>query len=156
MEEWRLIQDFPEYEVSNLGRVKGGRWGHIKKPIVDRDGYTRVNLYKNKIAKLCAIHRLVASAFLNNSENKPDIDHINRIKDDNHIDNLRWVTKKENEDNKPRGSSGEKYITFQDKKYFRVTIGERKTFKTLKEAIAYRDSILHQTSLPTSSSTSPS
>ena len=45
------------------------------------------------------IHRIVAETFLPNPENKPTVDHINRVRDDNRLDNLRWATHKEQQDN---------------------------------------------------------
>lgn len=156
-EEWKIIEDFPDYQVSTLGRVKGGRWGHIKKLSENTYGYKIISLYdtsKRRITK--SVHRLVASTFIPNPENKPCIDHINRVRDDNRICNLRWVTHKENEDNKERGVLGEKYIHLHKSKrhitqYYRVTLENRPIFKTLEEAIAYRDTILNQT--PASPST---
>jgi hypothetical protein len=49
--------------------------------------------------KLISVHRLVAKAFIDNPENKSEVDHINTIKDDNRISNLRWVTSTENSNN---------------------------------------------------------
>ena len=142
MEQWKTIDGFPDYQVSTLGRVRGGRWGNIFKGGFDRDGYKRINIYdSNKNPKLCGIHRLVASAFIENPLNKPCVDHINRIKDDNRVENLRWATHKENEDNKPRGKVGEKYIHLCGNKY-RVNLSIRPIFDSLEEAIVYRDSIL--------------
>jgi hypothetical protein len=149
MEEeiWKTIEEFPDYQVSNLGRVKGGRWGNIFKGVYDKDNYKRISIYDvNKKQKTKAIHRLVATTFISNPLNKPCVDHINRIKDDNRIDNLRWVTHKENEDNKKRGKVGEKYIYLVGKK-FRVNLLSRPIFDTLVEAITYRDSILNQNPL---------
>ena len=58
-----------------------------------------VILFKNNKRKSFKVHRLVATAFIPNTYNKPCIDHINTIKDDNRADNLRWVTQKENNNN---------------------------------------------------------
>ena len=56
-------------------------------------------LYKNKKRNTVKVHRLVANAFIPNPDNKPQIDHINTVKDDNRVCNLRWCTEKENSNN---------------------------------------------------------
>ena len=103
IEEWKPVKNFEGlYEVSNLGRIKSlyknGK-EKILKPMKHRDGYLVVNLYKNGKRKGCKVHRLVAQAFILNIDNKPEVDHINTIRDDNRVENLKWVTKKENRNN---------------------------------------------------------
>lgn len=108
MEVWKDIKGYEGlYQVSNLGRVKSltkkdsvGR--EIKGKIltlIQNQGYYRISLCKN--GKVCnkLVHRLVADAFIPNPDNKPHIDHINTIKTDNKVDNIRWVTIKENNEN---------------------------------------------------------
>lgn len=92
------------YQVSNFGRVKSmdryinGK--HLKSKIkissFDTKGYKFVWLSKENTQKMFRIHRLVAIAFIPLVEGKDNIDHINGIKDDNRVENLRWCTKKEN------------------------------------------------------------
>ena len=65
----------------------------------DKKGYLRVHLCKNNIKKNFQVHRLVAIEFLDNTDNKPCIDHINTIRTDNRVENLRWCTHKENVNN---------------------------------------------------------
>lgn len=109
-EEWRTIKDYPHYAVSNMGRVKvlshvvyykDGRVRHNSesiKTLTRKDGYLMVRLFNKQGSKgtLIKVHRLVAQAFIPNPQNKPFIDHINTIRDDNRIENLRWVTSHEN------------------------------------------------------------
>ena len=110
-EIWKDIHGYEGlYQISNLGKVKAlpkycfngsVDWlmqEHILKPLkIHR--YTYVCLYKDKKYKRKAIHRLTASAFIPNPDNKPDIDHINTIRDDNRKVNLRWATKTDNMNN---------------------------------------------------------
>jgi hypothetical protein len=102
MEIWKDIEGFSEYEVSDHGRIKSlrprksRRISAISNPIIMKQinchGYLRVGLDNRKKY----IHRLIAKAFIPNPENKPFINHKNGVKVDNRIENLEWVTSKEN------------------------------------------------------------
>lgn len=94
-EEWKLINDYNNYSVSNLGRVRNDKTGRILKCSLNKDGYLFVGLSKNGIVKFFKIHRLVGIHFLPNLENKETIDHRNQEKLDNSVFNLRWATKSE-------------------------------------------------------------
>ena len=96
MENWKVIYDFPNYEISNYGNVRNNT--KIVKAVPNKHGYNVVVLC-NGIRKSVNIHRLVAAAFIPNPENKPCVDHIDGDRANNHADNLRWVTVKENQNN---------------------------------------------------------
>ena len=105
-EEWRDVVGFEGlYYVSNLGRVASAQF-HNKtnfKLLSQNDvkGYKFVKLrdWKNKIEGSYPVHRLVASAFIENPENKEQVDHIDTNPSNNNLTNLRWVTVLENQRN---------------------------------------------------------
>lgn len=84
------------YEVSNTGLIKNKSTGKCLKPYLKKSGYVAVYPFFNKKQKEFLLHRLVALHFINNSQNKPQINHKNGNKQDNSILNLEWVTAKEN------------------------------------------------------------
>ena len=104
-ENWKPVVGYEGlYECSNMGNVRSLNYRHTNtiktlSPSINKDGYIRVHLWKNCKGKVLAVHRLVAEAFVPNPNNKPQIDHINTDKTDNRVENLRWVTKKENINN---------------------------------------------------------
>ena len=96
-EIWKPIKNYEGlYEVSNLGNVKGLKRNKILKPNITRTGYYLVRLYdKNHKSKSFLIHRLVAEMFIPNINNKKTVNHKNEIKSDNRVENLEWLTTKE-------------------------------------------------------------
>lgn len=101
-EEWRTIKNYEKYEISNLGQVRNKKHKNLLKQRIDAKGYYNITVdcYDNKIRKSVTIHKLVALSFCDNPLNKNVVDHINRNKLDNKAVNLRWVTSKENANNK--------------------------------------------------------
>ena len=102
--EW-LKSKFEFYEVSNEGLVrsvdkmvkcKGNSTrvckGKLLKMVIDKDGYYTVCIHDNGAQFPYFVHRLVAEAFIPNSDNLPVVDHINGNRQDNRVENLRWFT----------------------------------------------------------------
>jgi hypothetical protein len=110
IEQWKPIKGYEKYyEVSNTGRIRSlpkmvnGRWGkciyngrEVKVLTNKSHGYGQVSLVGDDGKKTFRFHRLVAEAFIENKESKPYINHIDCNKLNNHVDNLEWVTAKEN------------------------------------------------------------
>lgn len=86
-----------KYMVSSFGRVIGAQ-GKILKPRLI-NGYPIINYWSEGKIKSVLVHRLVAETFIPNLDDKPQVDHINTIRTDNRVENLRWVTCKENHNN---------------------------------------------------------
>lgn len=97
-EIFREIDGFPDYEVSNIGRVCSfkGEYPKILKPRKNHKGYLIVGIYSGGKKVTKKVHRLVAKAFVPNPENKPEVNHIDEDKENNVAENLEWVTCKEN------------------------------------------------------------
>lgn len=92
IEIFKKIENFEEYEVSNLGNVKSLKTNKILKYRYQKNGYASVSLKQ----KNYLVHRLVAKTFLQTTNDKIQVNHKNCIKSDNRLENLEWVTKKEN------------------------------------------------------------
>jgi hypothetical protein len=121
-ELWKNITGYEGmYKISNFGRVKSYKKRTGKGVIFlttflfsgSTIKYLIVHLSKNNNKKNCAIHRLVAQAFIPNPENKPQVNHLNNNPLNNHVDNLVWGTPsenmrhcvKQNRCNKPKGET---------------------------------------------------
>jgi hypothetical protein len=101
-EVWKDIDGYEGlYQISNYGNVKTLSYQRtgipkILSPRFDGGGYVRVALYKNGVAKTYSVHRLVAKHFIENPFNCEEVNHIDGNKTNNNVDNLEWVTSKEN------------------------------------------------------------
>jgi hypothetical protein len=95
-ETWKIIEGFPNYEVSSYGNVKNTKTGRVRSSKTKDDrGYTRVALLHNQKRKNVKVHILVAQAFLPNLSEKDCVNHIDKNKENNHVNNLRYVTNSE-------------------------------------------------------------
>lgn len=103
-EEWLPIAEFPNYEVSNMGRI---RKDYKVRPCtaVNKLHYRTTNLVKNGTTYHRTIHRLVALAFVPNPDNKNFVMHLDGDKHNNRADNLAWVHIKETHINVPEERS---------------------------------------------------
>ena len=139
------INGYPNYLIYLNGKVYNKKHKRYLKPTLGKAGYYTVQLGRGNRVK---IHRLLAIHFIENPDNKPFVDHWDQNKTNNKLNNLRWVTKSENEQNtgvrKNNKSTGIKNITYHTKskgfQYEKMIEGvrHRKLFRTLEEAIEYK------------------
>lgn len=98
IEVWESLDilGFDNYEISNFGRVKSLDFNHTGKektlkPVKNTNGFLFVLLHQNRKRKHYYLHRLVALAFLNNDNNYPQVNHKDKNKENNNVNNLEWV-----------------------------------------------------------------
>lgn len=99
MEIFKDIKGFEDkYQISNTGKVVSKKTGLMLKPMYNKKGYQYVHLSINKYKSAkWYIHRLVAFHFIPNSENKPQVNHVDGNPSNNDVSNLEWVTNDENQ-----------------------------------------------------------
>lgn len=102
-EIWKKVKGYSSwYEVSNMGRLKTHNWKNkgitkIMRPAMDHGGYLRTMLKRiDGKTHTIKVHRIVAENFIDNPENKPQVNHINGIRNDNRVINLEWCSHSEN------------------------------------------------------------
>ena len=95
MKQWKTIKRHPQFEVSSIGEIRHKKFKRLRK-FRNTRGYLQVALRTNGTLESFQVHRLVAENFLPEYDSKKDVDHINRVRDDNRVENLRMMTRKEN------------------------------------------------------------
>ena len=111
MEQWKEIEGYESYYISSEGKVKNKN-GKIMKPVINNSGYYSIGLYnKAHKRKFFLVHRLVALAFIPNSDpEKNQVNHKSEIKTDNKINNLEWCTAKYNTNYGTRNERASKHF----------------------------------------------
>lgn len=161
MEIWKDVKGYEGiYKVSNFGRVKSlqrkkfiGKYSKSsaerfvllkereKKIHIDSLGYQSVCLWKDNLGKTKRIHRLIAEAFIPNEYNHTDIDHINGVKTDNSLSNLRWCSRANNARNSvARGGTSKYKGVFKSKNAWCVQVNHKHIGRFKNEidaAVAY-------------------
>lgn len=101
-EVWKDIPGYEgKYQASTLGKIRSLNYNNEKhckilSPARNLKGYLQLNLRINGQVRCKKVHRLVAETFIQNLQNRPQVNHINGVKDDNRVENLEWCTNLEN------------------------------------------------------------
>lgn len=155
MEKWKAVSGTNNMiEVSNQGRVRSllrGGIPYILKTQKDSKGYHRLRVTISRKKMSFKLHRMVAEAFIENPDNLPQVNHIDGNKDNNHVDNLEWVTNQQNVIHSFAMASGE-FVSVKDMKYIptRMTIDGKKVYtrrdplglnnsQRMKAIVAFKD-----------------
>lgn len=143
MEEWKTIGGYERYEVSNLGTVRRGN--KILHGAILKTGYINYGLWKENTFCWRTGHSLVAEAFIGERPEGFVIDHIDNNKQNNCLDNLRYITYSQNIIRKPY-TNPMRCIGKRKNNKFVVRVSNKNygTYETIEEAITVRDQILNQ------------
>ena len=145
------LPDYPDYLISTFGYLYSEKSGEMVKlkPGKDKGGYLNVKLRKEGKSYTKRIHRLVAETLIKRIKGKNEIDHINQIKTDNRVENLRWCNRRENQINRglskrnKSGINGVRYDKSRNKWRAEIYISKGKTkskrFKCKEDAIKWRE-----------------
>ena len=141
------IIDYPNYLIYDDGRIWSKKRNIFLKSSTTKKGYKNIGLCKDGKGRKFQIHRLVAIHYIENLDNKSDVDHISRIKDDNRVENLRWATGSENQQNvgiRITNKSGHKNISYYKQNdrwvYKKLYNGKKvkKVFESKIDALCYK------------------
>jgi hypothetical protein len=133
MAEWKPVEDFPSYMISDDGQIKNTKFKkeRILKQFKNKCGHMEIGLHKNGTVKCLKVHRLMAEAFIPNPNNYPIVRHLNDIPNDNRLDNLAWGTQKDNMQDSVRNGT---HCAGQRKPVIAIKDGKSEYFISQKEA----------------------
>ena len=147
-----VLPDFPSYEINKEGVVRRRKDQKILSTELRR-GYLSVHLHKDGKGKHCLLHRLLAERFIPNPNHLPTVDHLNRNKTDNRLENLMWKSRSDQNLNRGRCLKGtntnEPNIHFCERDTVFVVqlqkdfVRYKRNFQTLDEAISFRNQLLN-------------
>lgn len=132
-EKFILLDIDDKYAISNLGNIKNVRNNTYLKPVL-RNNYLSVGIITEGKKRTLSVHRLVAMAFIPNPENKPYVNHIDGNKLNNNVNNLEWVTAKENDSHARKTG-----LKNQNKPILATNVetGEKITFESISECARF-------------------
>jgi len=102
---WKKINDYDNYSISEEGQVRNDLTGYILKNRIDKDGYFTVALSKNSNRKDLKIHRLLCKCFKDDFQEYLQVDHIDKNRQNNNLENLRMVNNQQNSSNQNKTKS---------------------------------------------------
>ena len=138
------IIDYPNYKIYPDGKVWSQQNNKFLAQIPNGKGYYYYLLYNENNKRSFCSHKLVATYYIPNPDNLNHVDHIDRNRTNNNVENLRWVTQRENNHNKINNNEHINielriHGTYKVRIRYQQKIVYSKTFKTLEEAIIARD-----------------
>jgi len=130
------IKGYEDYSITDDGKVISYKMStpRIMKTWYQKSGYENIKLCKNNVTKHFLIHRLVAEAFIPNPNNLPQVNHKNKNRQDNRVENLEWCTALDNLYDSYNTMSPTRNFVVCDLYYNNEYV---KSFKTRKDACDY-------------------
>jgi hypothetical protein len=134
------IENFENYIIFNNGKIFSRRSNKFLKEIDNGRGYQFVNLYNENGRHVIYIAHIVAEHFIENTENKNEVDHIDRNRSNNHYTNLRWVSHQENNLNKNKQKNNKSGFigVYLENKYHRYQASFQKDGKQIRKYFSFQ------------------